>query len=1018
MFLRNVLILTMTAAAVFSAQRLPAQSDNLLDNPSFEEGTGPWAVPAWAIQAGQKYLMPVSDHKNSQGPAGSKSLRIDNEKGKDAYLPYPKVIQLPKDLRNYSLALWTRSVDYETGTKGIVNLSVEVYTADRSRKLVFSVSTPWNQLFREWTYFQTDFTLPDEYTQASPCLRLSTHSNAKGTTWIDHVYFGPAITKDRADTGGKLVIEKGVHEAAHGGVYYPGETIAYTFHLKDITTPGAKAVASWRIQDFDGALLASGKQEVTLDKSFRMEFPSLGDYRGYFVLKLDLAGNNASLAKGEYSGLIVEPQQGPRDPFFSSKGCSSFEKHVRMGFGTRTMGGWIFSRSQVVAPGKYNFVWSDKALAAVRNAGYTNVYGVITMNNMAQAPYERDAIREKLKQGVDPLDARHFEEARDYFRAIIAHYGAQGITDWCVPDELTLLRHANPFVFKHYVQYVKIFSEELKKANPSYTFSAGGETLDNPLIKDEIWEKIKDHVDGLCSDAYPQQTSVGVGMNYLGPEQLKLRERFTTTEQVLGPGKYIVNEETGSGIQMDLPLDSDPLREFAIINARMLIIAKSVHSIKRWTWFLVEDSPSAWNGVFDYGMWKNFNPRPHAATYAVVTRALAGAKGAIEVKPNADVYSYVFERQGKTVIALWALTKELVDARFDLPAEWQGMDLMGRRIHGGKGVSNLKINDRPVFLELDAPQAAVADAIRNGVYAMPEIDAVMNRKDGETMNVFILNKTNRQLEAEVAFGQRGLVKKATVPPLARIALPFPCPVGAELVTAAVAVNKVRYDVRLKEDLYVVEKLDEPPALEGTLKGFEKVQPLVFDSSSFLKPLDAEAWGFWKNKDDLSARVYLGYDKDYFYIAADVTDDVHISRAEGNEIWNQDCVQYAFDAENDAFDLKNAPGGYGDDDREFCMALTPRGPQNFCYTGPAALAGKLVPEKTAIKISPEGHTIYEARVPWSYLSKLGPKPGSVFGFNVTLFDLDSPRGATSYHMELSPGIAAGKNPAHFKRFMLK
>jgi hypothetical protein len=47
----------------------------------------------------------------------------------------------------------------------------------------------------------------------------------------------------------------------------------------------------------------------------------------------------------------------------------------------------------------------------------------------------------------------------------------------------------------------------------------------------------------------------------------------------------------------------------------------------------------------------------------------------------------------------------------------------------------------------------------------------------------------------------------------------------------------------------------------------------------------------------------------------------------------------------------------------------------------------------------------------------PKPGRVFSFNFVLFDDDTGAGQT-YYYQLSPGITGGKNPALFKRFVLR
>lgn len=996
---------------------LLAQDENRIENPSFEQGVEDW----WKVRTepGQgSPIEPEIEERDCQGETGARSMRLKCGPGKTIVLGYTRPVSLLAGQKEYSLAFWARSDFGGKEKQGQLALVLKFSPGDRTQKeYVFSVSAPPDRLRKEWTYFQKDFAVPEENGRPELSFRLENPGTQSGTVWIDNVYFGPTLYLPVKGEPKGVRIQNCVHAASHGGVYYPGEPIEYRFELKGLEKPGEKAVVKWQIDDFDGKQLLAGNMEVVLNEDVRLSLSPPVDYRGYFTVKASFLQNGKPLVSGMYSGFIVEKQQGERDPFFSTKGCSSREKHVRMGFGTRT--GWLFFRAVERTPGNYDFSSSDRQIEQLLKEGYTNFYANITLSCIRgnQPKFMRDELEAKLAAGKNPYDGDYYAKWRAFAAALIRRYGDR-IREWSVPDENGLLRHKNPFLIEHYVNCVKLFREELKKQCPDAKFYAGGETLGlHDWYRTEIWEKIKDHVDGICSDAYLQPTTVGTGFQSMGPEQGKVRERFMKQLELMGPGKEYVNEETGYNIQRDLPLDSPNLRELAIINARNLIVAKSVPSIRRWTWFLVEENRHAWIHIFDFTMWKNNQPRPHAATYAVVMRALANAVAPVEVKPLADVYGYVFKRGDKTVAALWALSKKDIPSTIDMPSDWTAMDLMGKRFGGKKGVRTFSLNDRPVFFEFTAPQENVVRALAGGKYAMPEIYLSMNRKNAEEMNVFLQNKTNRELSFSASLDSSP-AKKGKLKPLERGVVSFPCRPGFHPITAKVKMNGQKLETSMNEVLYPVERLENAPPLDGTLRGFEKVRPLVFDTAETLKPIDAEPHGLWKDKNDLSARVYLAYDDRFFYIAADVTDDVHISRHNGQMIWNQDCIQYAFDTENDAFDPAVSSPGYKKDDREFCLALTPEGAANFCYTGTPETAGKPVAEKTSVVIAPDGHKIYSARIPWSYFGNLRPRPGSIFGFNVTIFDVDSREGSTSYYMELSPGIANGKNPSYFKRFLLK
>lgn len=1000
-----------------------SQDGNLIQNSSFEEEFGKnWKTPSWVSKSNDKdrYVDARIDETTSQGAVGTKSMRIDSEPGKNAWLPYSEVPGIiPAGLKEATLSIWTKTAGWEKGNKGRLEVMVTLHGKDK-KSIMNGIITPWDKILPDWTNYKIDFQILDGYETWSALIKFSGMKTTAGKVWIDNVYFGPKLKQAPVMKGEKIAeLVRGVHVAPHGGIYYPGEPLAHEFHFRNIKDPGSKVMLTWRINDFDGNMIASGTQEASLERKIQLSPVLPSDYRGYYILKLELTQNGKFVANGTFSGMVVDKQE-KCDPFFSARACSTFEKFVRMGFGSRVMEPgssivWTIERQK----GKYDWTIKDTRLKNALDAGYTDLYAHTSFTNYACIPgYLRKEYDAKLKAGVDPYTADDYEDYRKFCRAAIERYGKY-ITSWRVPDEIMLTRYHNKFAQAQYYKFCRIFYEELKKQYPNTPLYAGGAFFGDEKyadLKRDVWDKIKDSVDGLCIDAYPHGISVGVGQNYLGPEQIKLRERYLKTFEITGV-KAFVNEETGSGIQRDLALDSNELREFAIINARMVIVCKSMNQVKAWTWFLVEDAKSAWNGNYDYAMWKEYNPRPHAATYALVTRQLAFAQDGIEVKPHADIYSYVFNRKGKTLLTIWALSKDLVDAKIDMPSDWTAVDLMGKHFSGKKGESSFKLNDRPYFIELSVPQKDVADAVAKGCYAMPQISLGMNRKDGSTMNVFVQNKTNSELEAEVSLNGSA-AQMLKLPPLANVPVPFECKPGKIPLKAAAQVGKVKYELTRPEELYMVERLDHAPAMDGTLKGFENVTPIVFDKSDTLKPIDAAAWGYWTGPKDASAKIYLAYDKNYFYIAADVLDDVHITRASDQMIWNQDCLQYGFDTENDAFDIQSAHGGYSPDDREFCMALTPKGPQNFCYTAPLELAGKPVPDLVNIKELPGGRMIYEARIPWSYLGKLGPKPGSVFGFNIVMFDIDQKDGSVPYYMELSPGIADGKNPAYFKRFILK
>ena len=350
-----------------------------------------------------------------------------------------------------------------------------------------------------------------------------------------------------------------------------------------------------------------------------------------------------------------------------------------------------------------------------------------------------------------------------------------------------------------------------------------------------------------------------------------------------------------------------------------------------------------------------------------------------------------------------------------MPSDWTGMDFLGRPFSGKKGSNNLKLNDRVLYLEFNAPQEAVAKAFRTGKYVLPEAYVSINRIDGGKVGVMVKNKTAGDLKAEVSLNgspaQKIIVKRGTIGQAAFAKAP-----GSGKLSAVVTVNGVKYHAEKEDEWYPVKKLAVPPSLQGNrLIGFEKVTPLVMDSMKHIKPAEIETHGIWTGKDDLSAKIWTGYDDRNFYLGAEVTDDVQVSRYAGQLSWNQDAMQFGFDMGNNDYDLVLSPGGYGNDDRDFVLSATPKGPQLFCFTGPSTVRRKQIGNPQVVRNG--NKTIYFVALPWSLLGKK-PVKGNVFGFNVVIFDFDRKDATISCQLEFSPGITYVKTPSLIKRFILE
>jgi hypothetical protein len=155
---------------------------------------------------------------------------------------------------------------------------------------------------------------------------------------------------------------------------------------------------------------------------------------------------------------------------------------------------------------------------------------------------------------------------------------------------------------------------------------------------------------------------------------------------------------------------------------------------------------------------------------------------------------------------------------------------------------------------------------------------------------------------------------------------------------------------------------------------------------------------WQGPQDLSAKVYVGWDGAALCVAAEVTDDRHVNAEAGEGISKGDALQMG---------VVTAGGVHWN----IALALTKAGAAFHQYAGrgdtlvKAAGCAVVRDEKAAV-------TRYELRLP---LAALGLKPGEEFGFNIVLVDNDDK--GQPYWLQLAPGLAHSVNTKLYPRFVL-
>ena len=211
------------------------------------------------------------------------------------------------------------------------------------------------------------------------------------------------------------------------------------------------------------------------------------------------------------------------------------------------------------------------------------------------------------------------------------------------------------------------------------------------------------------------------------------------------------------------------------------------------------------------------------------------------------------------------------------------------------------------------------------------------------------------------------------------------------------------------------KMDRPPVIDGLiaddwdesaslkLEGPEFVETLLPGPSldrNMVVGMARREPNRWRGINDLSMKVYAGWDKDNLYIAVDLSDRTHRVMNREVDKWAGDLLILGIDCLND--------GGYGYGFGDFILTQ--------------GLMDKPKDDKDK-EDSPEGNysvkvkedhsgVVYESAMPWKYLKQIKPALGTRFGMGITVTDDDG--GGVAKCMSWTPGIYLHKDPSLLSR----
>ena len=176
----------------------------------------------------------------------------------------------------------------------------------------------------------------------------------------------------------------------------------------------------------------------------------------------------------------------------------------------------------------------------------------------------------------------------------------------------------------------------------------------------------------------------------------------------------------------------------------------------------------------------------------------------------------------------------------------------------------------------------------------------------------------------------------------------------------------------------------PPILDGDLSDWASAgSPFPANDITYQKGRE------WRGPDDLSTSFFFAWDATDFYVAATITDNLHVqfARTRGYDLYKGDDIEIWFDTDLAGdFAVRDANGD------DFQLGLSPG---DFAGLQPEAVfwnpdrsdeRNRLVRVAAKPRAEGMGYTL-EAAVPWAALGSFRPQPGAAIGFAASAGDND-------------------------------
>ena len=820
------------------------------------------------------------------------------------------------------------------------------------------------------------------------------------------------------------------------GMFRKGETPQAKLYFENSWPEARKLKVSFRIRNISGQELDGFEQTLDMPALSLQAYPvamKAPDRFGFYSVFCSWQTTGLRPETFEYSFLVVDSPPEKPDPFFGITFASPcYPEAIRMlGFGSKGIS--IDWRTIELEDGSYDWSGLDWQVEQcleqhIKPIGGIRVYGFL---NMYPDHWGRK-IKAARSAGKYPYDEEFYQAAERFVTALVTRYKGK-IREWSAVNEINLSQHHDQYEYQHYIRRVKELSGAVRKADPDAVLlgigvSGGdGRTLPRFRVMKALWDELHEYLDGVGPDLYTSPNTWGPGYDPANSESGNFGEMLRDAlEIVQSKAKNIVAvDEKGCKVVYDLPVSSPYAVSAANIQAREYIIAKSFPEVRHWLYFWW----ARWRAedALDYGIWRDNSPRPMAATFAAVSRLLAGMQSAGTVELHKDIPFYLFRNEDHHLGVLWSNVATSVLLSPPADSVLTGYDAEGNPLKYGQGSRiELKLGEAPVYLDFGSAVQSWVSVFRKADISLPELQAAAAMSLRNQLEITVQNLTDRQLACTVNLPDLQEIKhtgSVLLPALGenRISIPMTAPPPQEkfnpLNFTIVSQSDRSYNFQQNFTLLPIPRIQQ-------LEDIRKLEPIVLNSpEKHLSSIDFAVKGLWDGIDDLSADIRLAWDNAYFHLLVQVRDDIMNNTARGYVLWSGDSIQFAFNTRNNAAaNLLRGISGLDADDYLFTAGIGNQGPELFCHFAArdnlAEMGDRSLGKTNIIRDEKTKTTEYFISLPWAKLAPLSPEKGRVFRFNCLIMDSDVKGQSSPYWMQITPGIAGALEPARYLDFVLE